>query len=517
VIGLNGASYSPTGNVTVYATWTGISYPITYNSNGGSSTVPSSATYTSGGSAHTIAAAPGGMTKSGYTFNGWNTLATGLGTNYAVGSSYETASALTLFARWSAVNYTVTYANSGAGTGTLPSQASQTIGQTFTLASGAGLTNPGFTFTGWSDSTNNYVAGESYTVGSANITLTAIWTALQYLVMYTANGGGGNVPTEPTHSNGETFTVASGSGLTKNGYTFGGWSHGATTYAAGSTFTMSTANVTLVAQWTPLVFTITYVAGAGTGNASRTSDSFNFGGTAITLPTVGAMSRAGYVFAGWAETSTVISGTYSATQSVTLTAQWSPGTYQLTYNTNGASGSPTGAPATYTTGVNGVSLPGATGMTNSGYTLSGWSTTPTGSVISGTFQPTTDTTLYAIWAPAQQPITFSAGTVDGTTASGASLSTTSTTAAFGAGYTLPAIDSPTVTISTQVYAFTGWRATNGTIYSVGSTYPVEVGGTTFTAQWIQQFVVTYVLNGGTASGGDLSTDAECANAGNMCN
>jgi uncharacterized repeat protein (TIGR02543 family) len=517
VIGLNGASYSPTGNVTVYATWTGISYPITYNSNGGSSTVPSSATYTSGGSAHTIAAAPGGMTKVGYTFNGWNTLATGLGTNYAVGSSYETASALTLFARWSPVNYTVTYANSGSGTGTLPLQATQTIGQTFTLASGAGLTNPGFTFTGWRDGTNNYVAGESYTVGSANITLTAIWTALQYLVIYSANGGGGNVPTEPTHSNGETFTVASGSSLTKNGYTFGGWSHGATTYAAGSTFTMSTANVTLVAQWTPLVFTITYVAGAGTGNASRTSDSFNFGGAAITLPTVGAMSRTGYVFAGWAETSTVISGTYSATQSVTLTAQWSPGTYQLTYNTNGASGSPTGAPATYTTGVNGVALPGATGMTNSGYTLSGWSTTPTGSVISGTFQPTTDTTLYAIWTPAQQPIAFSAGTVDGTTASGASLSTTSTTAAFGAGYTLPAIDSPTVTISTQVYAFTGWRATNGTIYSVGSTYPVEVGGTTFTAQWIQQFVVTYVLNGGTASGGDLSTDAECANAGNMCN
>jgi uncharacterized repeat protein (TIGR02543 family) len=517
VIGLNGASYSPTGNVTVYATWTGISYPIVYNSNGGSSTVPSSATYTSGGSAHTIAAAPGGMTKSGYTFNGWNTLATGLGTNYAAGASYETASALTLFARWSAVNYTITYANSGSGTGTLPQQPTQTIGQTFTLASGSGLTNSGFTFTGWSDGTNSYVAGESYTVGSANITLTAIWTALQYLVIYSANGGSGNVPTEPTHSNGETFTVAAGSGLSRSGFTFGGWSHGSTNYAAGSTFTMSTANVTLVAQWTPQVFTITYVSGLGSGSASRTSDSFNFGGAGITLPTVGSMAYAGYVFAGWAETTTVISGTYSATQSVTLTAQWSPGTYGLTYNTNGASGSPTGAPATYTTGVNGVALPGDTGMSNPGYTLSGWSTSPTGSVISGAFKPTTDTTLYAIWSPALQPIAFDAGTVYGSTTSGASLSTTSTTAAFGSGYTLPSIDSPTVTISSQVYAFTGWRATNGTIYSVGANYPVAVGGTTFTAQWIQQFVVTYVLNGGTAAGGDLTTDGECANAGNMCN
>jgi uncharacterized repeat protein (TIGR02543 family) len=104
VIGLNGASYSPTGNVTVYATWTGIAYPITYNSNGGSSTVPSSGSYTTGGSAYLILDAPAGMTKSGYTFIGWNTLSTGAGTNYAAGASYETPTALTLFAKWSAVN-----------------------------------------------------------------------------------------------------------------------------------------------------------------------------------------------------------------------------------------------------------------------------------------------------------------------------------------------------------------------------------------------------------------------------
>jgi uncharacterized repeat protein (TIGR02543 family) len=516
LLGLNGSGYSPPSNITVFAQWTGIAYPITYNSNGGTSTVPANGSYTTGGSAYLIEAAPGGMTKSGYTFNGWNTLATGLGTNFAAGASYETASALALFAKWSAVSYTIAYNNSGSGTGTLPTQASLTIGQSFSLASGSGLSNTGFTFTGWSDGTNTYVAGESYTVGSANISLTAIWTPLEYLVIYNANGGVGTVPTEPKHSNGETFTVASGSSLTRTGFTFAGWSHGSLPYAPGATFTMPTANVTLVAQWTPLAFTVTYIAGSGSGSASRTSDSVNFGGSAITLPTVGTMAYAGYVFAGWAETSTVITGTYTATQSVTLTAQWSPGTYGITYNTNGATGSPTGAPATYTTSGNGVALPGETGMSKPGYTLSGWSTTPTGSLITGTYKPTTDVTLYAIWAPALQPISFAAGTVDGTTPSGAALTTTSTTAAFGSGYNLPGIDSTTVTISGQVYAFTGWRATNGTIYSVGSTYPVQVGGDTFTAQWIQQFVVTYVLNGGTAAAGDLATDSECVNAGNMC-
>jgi hypothetical protein len=223
---------------------------------------------------------------------------------------------------------------------------------------------------------------------------------------------------------------------------------------------MRAANIRFVAQWIPAVYTITYVAGAGTGSASRTSDSFSHGGTAISLPSVGTMTNPGYVFSGWAETTTVINGNYSTTRSETLTAQWSPGTYAITYNTNGASGSATNGAATYTTSSSGLTLPDATGMSKPGYSLSGWSLTPTGSAITGAFKPTTDTTIYALWSPAQQPITFNAGTVDGTTLSGAALQVLTTTSAFGAGYTLPNIDSLTVTISGQVYAFTGWKANN---------------------------------------------------------
>jgi uncharacterized repeat protein (TIGR02543 family) len=40
------------------------------------------------------------LAKTGYTFSGWNTAAAGNGTDYAVGASYTTDSAITLYANW---------------------------------------------------------------------------------------------------------------------------------------------------------------------------------------------------------------------------------------------------------------------------------------------------------------------------------------------------------------------------------------------------------------------------------
>jgi uncharacterized repeat protein (TIGR02543 family) len=34
LVGLNAAGYSPPSDITLYAQWTGIAYPISYNSNG---------------------------------------------------------------------------------------------------------------------------------------------------------------------------------------------------------------------------------------------------------------------------------------------------------------------------------------------------------------------------------------------------------------------------------------------------------------------------------------------------
>jgi uncharacterized repeat protein (TIGR02543 family) len=145
----------------------------------------------------------------------------------------------------------VTYAL-GGGSGTLPTQSPIVEGTFFTVASGAGLTRPGYTFAGWSDGTATYQPGSNYTVGATGVTLTAQWTPITSPVTYALGGGTGTLPTQSAVPNGGTFSVASGTGLTRPGYTFAGWSDGSTTYQASATYTMGSSPVTLTAQWTAL-------------------------------------------------------------------------------------------------------------------------------------------------------------------------------------------------------------------------------------------------------------------------
>ncbi len=73
-----------------------------------------------------------------------------------------------------------------------------------------------------------------------------------FTVTYDGNGNdGGEVPVDSNRYevNG-TATVLSGEGLTKTGYTFGGWQEGDVNYAANNTITM-TENHTLTAKWNP--------------------------------------------------------------------------------------------------------------------------------------------------------------------------------------------------------------------------------------------------------------------------
>jgi uncharacterized repeat protein (TIGR02543 family) len=99
LIGVAGASYSPSSNVTIYARWTGITYTITYYSNGATSgTVPVPGSFTAGGSATTIASNPGTLERTGYTFSNWDTSTAGTGTTFTAGASYSTNAILNLYA-----------------------------------------------------------------------------------------------------------------------------------------------------------------------------------------------------------------------------------------------------------------------------------------------------------------------------------------------------------------------------------------------------------------------------------
>ena len=107
-IGDAGAKYNPTSEITLYAHWQkAIKYTVTYNANGGSCGT-SSATYQ--GSALTLPT----PTRTGYTFNGWYTAASGGSKIGAAGASYTPSADITVYAQWTQNEYTITVSTNNA-------------------------------------------------------------------------------------------------------------------------------------------------------------------------------------------------------------------------------------------------------------------------------------------------------------------------------------------------------------------------------------------------------------------
>jgi uncharacterized repeat protein (TIGR02543 family) len=255
------SAFNITANTTLYAKWTGT---VTYNGNGNTGgSVPSAGTGVIAGDTYTVAANPNGLSKTGFTFGGWNTQADGLGTNYASGTGFFAfAGDVTLYAKWDAVvNYTLTYNGNGNTGGSAPVDGSSPYvsgTSVNTLGNTGALTRTGYTFSGWNTLATGL--GTTYTAPqtgafniSANTTLYAKWTGT---VTYNGNGNtGGSVPSAATGIvAGDTYTVANNTGsLVQTGFVFGGWNTQAdglgTNYTAGSGFFTFGGNITLYAKW----------------------------------------------------------------------------------------------------------------------------------------------------------------------------------------------------------------------------------------------------------------------------
>ena len=107
-VGDAGESFVPTAPTTLYARWT--AYTVTYDANGGSVS-PASASAGANGSV----ALPT-PTRTGYTFNGWYTAASG-GTKIGNGgTSYTPTADITLHAQWTINSYKVTITTSNSST-----------------------------------------------------------------------------------------------------------------------------------------------------------------------------------------------------------------------------------------------------------------------------------------------------------------------------------------------------------------------------------------------------------------
>lgn len=256
------------------------------------------------------------------------------------------------------------------------------------------------------------------------------------------------------------------------GYIFSGWrSSENRTFSASDGYVdinpTDAPELTLVAQWTPINYPITY---ALNGGSASNLDSYNIETTSFTLnnPT-----RNGYDFTGWSGTD--ISGN---SMSVTIpqgstgernyTASWTPINYTISYALNG--GSVSGNPTSYNIETNAITL---NNPTRNGYNFAGW----TGS--NGTTKQTTVTipkgstgnkTYTANWTPINYTISYALN-------GGSATNPTSYN-----------IEANTFTLNNPTrsnYVFTGWSGT-GLSGSANTTVTITNGSTgnrSYTANW----------------------------------
>lgn len=228
--------------------------------------------------------------------------------------------------------------------------------------------------------------------------------AATFSLTYSTTGSdSGSAPDVKTGNGLITLSSNTGS-LTKSGHTFVGWATAAnqTTGLTGS-YNLS-GDVTLYPAFAPLTYNVTYDEHGG---SSVSDGSFTHGGNLI-FPT--APTKAGYSFLGWFSAGTGGSSLPAATvaagnSSVTLHAQWSPNTIQVSYEEHGGTAVPNGS---YVFG-NTVSFP--TPPTQSGYAFAGWFTSASGgSALSAAdvSANTSDVTLHAQWVSLpSQAVTWS--------------------------------------------------------------------------------------------------------------
>jgi uncharacterized repeat protein (TIGR02543 family) len=399
-------------DLSVYAQWTINNYTLTYFGNGNDGGEAPAATNNNYGTSVVLSNA-GTLTKAGYTFYGWNSVANGSGTGYATGSTLVISGDVNLYAQWlEDAKCTVTF-NGNGGSGQTPGAETINCGASLSGSARTLPSNPsqtGYAFSAWNTASNG--SGDAFTVDTVingNITVYAQWTGNSYTVTFAPQGG----VVDPA-----TLAVVYGSAVgvlptpTKAGYGFASWNSSAdgtgTTYSAITVYSTA-SNITLYAQWSGSTYTITFDAQGGTVDPGTKSVTYASAVGALPTPTKG-----GYTFVSWNSVAAGTGTTYTASTSyavvgnITLYAQWTATVYILGFNSQGGSTSATQS-VTYNSAIGALPTP-----TRTGYTFSGWFNESSGAGTQFTANTIYDIQdnyfLFANWTIINYALTYTAGT-----------------------------------------------------------------------------------------------------------
>jgi uncharacterized repeat protein (TIGR02543 family) len=246
-----------TDDQTLYAAWTANEYTVTFDAQGG--TVDPASNQVTYDDVYGLLPTP---TRTGYTFGGWYTQAGGAGDEITEETEVTITDDQTLYAAWTANEYTVTFEAQG---GTVdPASKQVTYDDVYGLLPTP--TRTGYTFGGWytqTDGAGNEVTSGTTVAITAAQTLYAKWTANNYMVIFDAQGGSVDPVTKQVYYDATYGTLPT---PTRTGYTFEGWytqTGGASDEVTSGTTVAITADQTLYAAWTANEYTVTFDAQGG--------------------------------------------------------------------------------------------------------------------------------------------------------------------------------------------------------------------------------------------------------------
>jgi uncharacterized repeat protein (TIGR02543 family) len=306
-LGMQYTNQTPiTSSITLFAAWRINTYKIEFDSNGGSNVTPRTAIYDS-----TINL-PFTPSKIGHSFTGWY-LDQELNEPFVL-SSKMPAEDLTLYAKWTINQYTITFnSNQGSAINPIIAQYGENIEEP------EDPSRLGYNFVGWYaiHSSNKF---DFNTMPASNKTLYAKWAAKTYLVYFDFQGATqGTSPINKLVSYDHNYGVLPSP--SKTGHTFQGWY----TASSGGQKVDSTTKVSitspqyLYARWSTNSYTMTFTSNGGSA-VSPLTQPFGSNVSAPINP-----QRVGYSFDGWYSDSQLTlkyNFTTMPAQNITLYAKW---------------------------------------------------------------------------------------------------------------------------------------------------------------------------------------------------
>ena len=196
------------------------------NGNTGGSTDGYSVKYGS-----TVTIAGNGFTKTGHSFNGWNTSADGTGTSYTAGSTFVSkpsahGDTLKLFAQWKADRWSVTLI-AGTGIDSVSGGGSHAYNESVSISAAVKKGYSWDKWTGYADTSSN---SYRFNMPASDVSFTANAVPNKYTVTFDANGGscvdGSGQAVQSvtvTYGSPDYNDISGNVKAVRTGYIFAGW------------------------------------------------------------------------------------------------------------------------------------------------------------------------------------------------------------------------------------------------------------------------------------------------------